>query len=177
MITKRKYDFVKGVERIKMKTKEAKLKILIKYFYNKETNTVNLSGLDFGDMNVTLSNVKANCITNQFQKAGKLFNDYQEADYIGNRNQEGNNIINDDQKADNIYNSDQEAKYIRNNGQIATRYISNEFQEAKDKIDNSFQEAILTIYNNYQEADEIDNSDQKITDFCKECGRNKNESM
>ena len=82
-----------------MKTNEEKIKILMDNFYNKETNTLNLSGLDCRDMNIDLSYIEAINIYNYEQKANCIWNDNQKATKnIINNNQQANNIWNDNQK-------------------------------------------------------------------------------
>ena len=113
-----------------MKTKKEKLEILMRHFYNKKTNELDLRGLDFGDMDVNLSNIKANNIWNDYQKANTIYNSHQ-------------------QVKEKIYNCYQQANEIVNSSQIAND-ISNTYQLAKDTILNNGQEA-KEIWNEYQE--------------------------
>ena len=66
-------------------TSKQKLEILIEHFYDKKTNTIDLSGLNCKNMNINLSHIKANHINNDNQQAIR-------------------NIWNNNQKADSIYN-------------------------------------------------------------------------
>ena len=74
-------------------TKEQKLEILMKLFYNKETNKLDLSNLDCKDINIDLSNIKARCIFNISQKADTIYNDLQKAEHIYNNDQKAINHI------------------------------------------------------------------------------------
>lgn len=61
---------------------EEKVEILKKYFMNKR-GSIDLSGIDFGDMYVDLSFIKAQTIDNACQKAsGRIYNNDQEAKEI-----------------------------------------------------------------------------------------------
>ena len=78
-----------------MKTNKQKIKILMDNFYDKEKNSVDLSNLDFGDMSVNLSNIKAKIIYNAQQQATKIWNVFQKADGIDNSFQEAEYVNND----------------------------------------------------------------------------------
>jgi hypothetical protein len=81
-----------------------------------ELGNIDLSGIDFGDLEVDFSKIKAKYINNGSQKANYIYNSSQEAtNYIYNRYQ----------KANYIYNSSQEAtNYIYNGSQEATKYFN-----------------------------------------------------
>ena len=76
-------------------TKKEILKIIIDNCYDKKNNSVDLSNLDFGDMSVNLSNIKAKIIYNAQQQATKIWNVFQKADGIDNSFQEAECVNND----------------------------------------------------------------------------------
>ena len=69
-----------------------------------EKGNIDLSGIDFGDRDVIMNNIKAASIFNENQKAEFISNDEQRAYRIGN----------DFQRAYTIYNNSQEGCYINN---------------------------------------------------------------
>ena len=100
-----------------------------------------LSDLDFGDIVINLSGIRAKIIYNNFQESYEIHNAHQKA-------------------FNEIYNGYQEAYRICNEDQKSNNSIDNSCQEAKNKIYNGYQKAFKIINNSHQKAKEIDNSYQ-----------------
>ena len=115
-----------------MKSKEEIKTWLLENATN-EAGNVDISGIDFGDKEVILEEIKAKRIFNNKQKAKEdIYSGHQEAGKM-------------------IYNEHQEAYHIFNRVQKA-ECIDNEHQKAKERITNKGQEAGIIVSSN-QKAD------------------------
>lgn len=129
-------------------TKEELTKIIIDNFLDKKTGKIDLSGLDFGNYSIELTDLKASCINNSRQIAEFA---------IKNREQKAGRFI---------YNVSQLAGYIYNNSQKGKRAVFNDCQKALD-IHNSYQKA-KNIFNDGQKAFEIIDKKQEICELFKD---------
>lgn len=60
-------------------------KIIIDNFYDKNTNTIHLEGMEFEGKKIDLDRLRAEIIVNSKQKAVYIYNDGQWADGISNK--------------------------------------------------------------------------------------------
>ncbi len=132
---------------------------IIKEYGEQNDNRIDLSGADFGGLEVDFSAIKADficnskqkaeVITNHNQEARTIDNDYQKAhENLRNRYQKAIEISNSSQDANYIYNYYQDAEEITNHGQEATT-IDNCGQRIYDKIYFNIGEYNRTIYVNH----------------------------
>jgi hypothetical protein len=101
-----------------------------------EDGIIDLSGINFGDLTVDFSFIRANKINNDSQQANTIRNDSQQANnYIHNNLQQANNYIHNYlQQADYINNNTQKANYIYN---THNAIIEGKFYEV-DTTDNMY---------------------------------------
>jgi hypothetical protein len=140
-----------------MKTKEEIKQFLLENATN-EYGLIDLSNIDFGNLRLNFSGIKAETIDNYSQKAETIYNHYQEAKTIYNRYQKAETIDNYSQKAETIYNRYQKAEYIHNHSQEAET-IYNHSQEAEhiDNVNNAIMDEILLVVFSKEDTNQIEN--------------------
>jgi hypothetical protein len=115
-----------------MKTKQEIKEWLLENASN-EYGRIDLSGLDFEELKVDFSGIKAEYINNHSQEAKNIYNHSQEAKNIYNQSQEATDIYNHSQKATDIYNNGQLIKKPRLSYDELVEIVGYEFElEGKD---------------------------------------------
>lgn len=121
---------------MKQLSREEKVKWIKENCYCNTHFEINLSYLDFGDMYVNLTGIKAGRIANSDQVAKKIYNYRMKAECILNEQQKATNTIsNQGQKAENtIDNTRQQAgKFISNKGQLIVPHLEYE-QKTREQL-------------------------------------------
>lgn len=127
-------------------TKQYLQELIIKHFYDKKLNVIDLEGLDFGDMRVSLIDMKAKNIYNGGQQAKFIDNGHQKANYIRNWYQQANKEIhNEGQKV--VYKGNEEEhsliKLLKEGNEPTLFGLLKDINDALEKV--SYEEYTYTL--------------------------------